>query len=65
MPLQLHQPIISRVSLSNLKIDETRVPQDGRFRSIVYGKEIDYRVSTFPTLTGEKVAIRILDPPSA
>ncbi len=63
MPLQLHQPIISRVKvLSNLKIDETRVPQDGRFRSIVYGKEIDYRVSTFPTPTGEKVAIRILDP---
>lgn len=63
MPLQLHQPIISRVKvLSNLKIDETRVPQDGRFRSIVYGREIDYRVSTFPTPTGEKVAIRILDP---
>ncbi len=60
--LQLHQPIVSRVKvLANLKIDETRVPQDGRFRSIVYGKEIDYRVSTFPTPTGEKVAIRILD----
>ena len=63
LPLQLHQPIVSRVKiLSNLKIDETRVPQDGRFRSIVYGKEIDYRVATFPTPTGEKVAIRILDP---
>jgi len=63
LPLQLHQPIVSRVKiLSNLKIDETRVPQDGRFRSIVYGKEIDYRVATFPTSTGEKVAIRILDP---
>ena len=62
LPLQLHQPIISRVKiLSNLKIDETRVPQDGRFRSLVYGKEIDYRVSTFPTPTGEKVAIRVLD----
>jgi len=63
LPIQLHQPIVSRVKvLSNLKIDENRVPQDGRFRSIVYGKEIDYRVSTFPTPTGEKVAIRILDP---
>lgn len=63
LPLQLHQPIISRVKvLSNLKIDETRIPQDGRFRSIVYGKEIDYRVATFPTPTGEKIAIRVLDP---
>lgn len=62
LPLPLHQPIISRVKvLSNLKIDENRIPQDGRFRSIVYGKEIDYRVSTFPTPTGEKVAIRVLD----
>ncbi|MFA5083921.1 MAG: GspE/PulE family protein, partial [Candidatus Paceibacterota bacterium] len=62
LPLQLHQPIVSRVKvLSNLKIDENRIPQDGRFRSIVYGKEIDYRVATFPTPTGEKVAIRILD----
>ncbi len=62
LPLQLHQPIVSRVKvLSNLKIDENRIPQDGRFRSVVYGKEIDYRVATFPTPTGEKVAIRILD----
>ena len=37
MPLELHQPIVSRVKvLSNLKIDETRVPQDGRFRTIVF-----------------------------
>lgn len=63
LPLQLHQSIISRIKvLSNLKIDENRIPQDGRFRSIVYGKEIDYRVSSFPTPTGEKVAIRVLDP---
>ena len=63
LPLELHQPVVSRVKvLANLKIDETRVPQDGRFRSLVYGKEIDYRVATFPTPTGEKVAIRVLDP---
>lgn len=63
LPLQLHQPIVSRIKvLSNLKIDENRIPQDGRFRSLVYGKEIDYRVSSFPTPTGEKVAIRVLDP---
>ncbi len=62
-PLELHQPIVSRVKiLSELKIDETRVPQDGRFRTIVFGRDIDYRVSTFPTPLGEKVAIRVLDP---
>ncbi|MBI4193162.1 MAG: Flp pilus assembly complex ATPase component TadA, partial [Candidatus Colwellbacteria bacterium] len=60
---ELHQPIISRVKiLANLKIDETRVPQDGRFRTVVFGRDIDFRVSTFPTPLGEKVAIRVLDP---
>ena len=63
LPLVLHQPIISRVKvLSNLKIDETRVPQDGRFRTVVFGRDIDFRVSTFPTPVGEKTAIRVLDP---
>ncbi|MEK7593176.1 MAG: ATPase, T2SS/T4P/T4SS family, partial [Patescibacteria group bacterium] len=63
LPLVLHQPIISRVKvLSNLKIDETRIPQDGRFRTVVFGRDIDFRVSTFPTPVGEKTAIRVLDP---
>jgi len=63
LPRELAQPIISRVKvMSNLKIDETRVPQDGRFRSRIFDREIDFRVSTFPTPLGEKVAIRILDP---
>ncbi len=63
MPLELHQPIVSRVKiLANMKIDETRVPQDGRFRTMLFGRDIDYRVSTFPTPSGEKVAIRVLDP---
>ena len=63
MPLELHQPIVSRVKvLSNLKIDETRIPQDGRFRTILFDRDIDFRVATFPTPTGEKVAIRVLDP---
>lgn len=63
IPAELHQPIVSRVKvLSNLKIDETRVPQDGRFRTILFGRDIDYRVATFPTPAGEKVAIRVLDP---
>lgn len=63
MPIELHQPIISRVKvLSNLKIDENRIPQDGRFRTVLFGRDIDYRVSTFPTPVGEKAAIRVLDP---
>ncbi|MFA7201651.1 MAG: GspE/PulE family protein [Candidatus Paceibacterota bacterium] len=63
MPIELHQPIVSRVKvLSNLKIDETRVPQDGRFRAVLMGRDIDFRVATFPTPAGEKVAIRVLDP---
>lgn len=62
LPIDLHKPIISRIKvLSNLKIDETRIPQDGRFRTIVADREIDFRVSTFPTPAGEKVALRVLD----
>jgi len=63
LPIALHQPVISRVKvLSDLKIDENRIPQDGRFRSEIFGRDIDFRVSTFPTPLGEKVAIRVLDP---
>jgi type IV pilus assembly protein PilB len=63
VPLALSQQVISRVKvLANLKLDETRIPQDGRFRTSVAGRDIDYRVATFPTPTGEKVAIRVLDP---
>lgn len=63
LPLELHQPIISRIKiLSNLKIDETRIPQDGRFRTEIFNREIDFRVSTFPTPEGEKIALRVLDP---
>jgi type II secretory ATPase GspE/PulE/Tfp pilus assembly ATPase PilB-like protein len=63
LPLALAQPVVSRVKvLSRLRIDETRIPQDGRFRTIVFGRDIDYRVSTFPTPSGEKAAIRVLDP---
>ena len=63
MPLELHQPIVSRVKvLSNLKIDEKRIPQDGRFRTVLFGRDIDFRVATFPTPVGEKAAVRVLDP---
>lgn len=62
MPGELHQPIISRIKvLANLKLDETRVPQDGRFSTVIFGRDIDFRVATFPTPNGEKAAIRVLD----
>ncbi len=63
MPLALAQPVISRVKvLSRLKLDETRIPQDGRFRAVISGRDIDFRVATFPTPSGEKVVLRVLDP---
>ena len=63
LPLKVHQAIIARIKiLSTMKIDEMRVPQDGRFSTVVNGRHIDFRVSTFPTPLGEKVAIRVLDP---
>jgi type IV pilus assembly protein PilB len=63
LPLKIHPAVVARIKiLSNLKIDETRIPQDGRFSIKVEGKQIDFRVSTFPTTLGEKVAIRVLDP---
>ncbi|MCL5016440.1 MAG: Flp pilus assembly complex ATPase component TadA [Patescibacteria group bacterium] len=63
LPLELSQPVISRLKImAELKIDENRIPQDGRFRTVIFGRDIDYRVSTFPTPIGEKMAIRVLDP---
>ena len=63
LPSEVASAVISRVKvISNLKIDETRIPQDGRFRSRIFDREVDFRVATFPTPLGEKVAIRVLDP---
>ena len=63
LPLRIHPAVISRIKiLSDLKIDETRIPQDGRFSTKIDDKDIDFRVSTFPTTLGEKAAIRVLDP---
>lgn len=63
LPLKIHPAVVARIKiLSNLKIDETRIPQDGRFSTRIEGKDIDYRVSTFPTALGEKVVIRVLNP---
>lgn len=62
MPLSLHPPLSSRIKiLSKLKIDESRIPQDGRFGITFERKEVDVRVSTLPTVHGEKVVMRILD----
>ncbi len=63
LPIHTHPSIVARIKIvSNLRIDETRVPQDGRFSAKIDGKDIDFRVSTFPTKLGEKVVIRVLDP---
>jgi type IV pilus assembly protein PilB len=63
LPKKLHSAIITRIKiLSDLKIDETRLAQDGRFSIMLAKRKIDYRVSTFPTKNGEKVVMRILDP---
>jgi type IV pilus assembly protein PilB len=63
LPLKVHPAVIARIKiLSNLKIDESRIPQDGRFSIVIDGKSIDFRISIFPTALGEKAAIRILDP---
>jgi type IV pilus assembly protein PilB len=58
----LHFPIISRIKVvSNLDISEHRLPQDGRFKSVFSGWEVDFRVSVLPTVFGEKIVLRILD----
>lgn len=63
LPLDVQSALVTRIKvISNLKIDETRVPQDGRFHAEIVNRAIDFRVSTFPTSLGEKIAIRILDP---
>ncbi|MCX6720010.1 MAG: GspE/PulE family protein, partial [Candidatus Staskawiczbacteria bacterium] len=62
LPLKVHPSIVARIKiLSGLKIDENRVPQDGRFSAKINNADVDFRVSTFPTLYGEKVELRVLD----
>jgi len=63
LPMNVHEAIVSRIKImTNMKIDERRKPQDGRFRARIDKRDVDFRVSTFPTYYGEKVALRILDP---
>lgn len=62
LPRNVLGALVSRIKiLSNLKIDERRVPQDGRFKIKVAGKQYALRVSTLPIADGEKVVLRILD----
>ena len=62
LPKKVQEAVIARLKvMSKLKIDENRVPQDGRFDLDVYGKTYDFRVSVLPTVSGEKVVMRILD----
>jgi type II secretory ATPase GspE/PulE/Tfp pilus assembly ATPase PilB-like protein len=57
-----HQTIVQRIKvMSELDIAERRIPQDGRFRIMIRGRKIDFRVSIMPSIHGENVVIRILD----
>ena len=62
LPTRVHSAVTARIKiLSNMRLDEKRKPQDGRFSAKIDGRKIDFRVSTFPTYFGEKVVMRILD----
>lgn len=61
LPKTVHEAVVSRIKiLSNMKIDERRIPQDGRFNFKLGPEEVDLRVSTLPTVHGEKVVMRLL-----
>ncbi len=61
LPARVHTSVVARIKvLSNMRLDEKRKPQDGRFSARVSGAKVDFRVSTFPTYYGEKVVMRIL-----
>jgi len=63
LPKSIHNAIVARIKvLAKLKLDETRIPQDGRIRLLVNNREIDFRISTLPLTSQEKVVMRILDP---
>ena len=60
LPIKVRDAVIARIKImANLDISERRKPQDGRIRAIIQGKKIDFRVSTLPTIYGEKVVLRI------
>ena len=62
LPYKVHSAVVARIKiLCNMRLDEKRKPQDGRFTARIEGRKIDFRVSTFPTYFGEKVVMRLLD----
>jgi type IV pilus assembly protein PilB len=62
LPKKSFPAIVSRIKImGNLDISEKRLPQDGRSRMVIDGREIDFRISSLPSIHGEKMAIRILD----
>ena len=62
LPLSVHDAIVARIKiLTNMKLDEKRKPQDGRFSARIQNRKVDFRVSTMPSFYGEKVVVRILD----
>ena len=62
LPLKVHSAVVARIKiLSDMRLDEKRKPQDGRFTARIDGRKIDFRVSTFPSYYGEKIVMRILD----
>ncbi len=61
-PREMFNSVVSRIKvIANLNITEHRLPQDGRFRLNIDGRDVDYRVSIMPSTMGEKVVLRILD----
>ena len=62
LPSSVHGAVVARIKiLAGMRLDESRMPQDGRFRTRMGNTGIDFRVSTFPTTLGEKVVMRVLD----
>ncbi|MSR78527.1 MAG: type II/IV secretion system protein [Candidatus Taylorbacteria bacterium] len=62
LPVKVYSAVVARIKiLCNMRLDEKRKPQDGRFSAKIEGRKIDFRVSTFPAYYGEKVEMRILD----
>ncbi|MDA3932585.1 MAG: GspE/PulE family protein [Tenericutes bacterium] len=62
LPLKIHKQMVSRIKvMANMDITETRKPQDGRIQTLIQHKNLDLRISTLPTVRGEKVVMRLLD----
>ena len=62
LPIRIQTQLISRIKvMSGMDITEARIPQDGRIQTIINGKHVDLRISTLPTVRGEKTVMRILD----